>query len=186
MSENPKQLKLQLKRINLSIDLLKLLRILLIGIICVFGILNYVIKPLNIKGNSMYPTIESGDTGITSIISVYLGDINRFDILTVYSPNEDRNLTKRVIGLPNETIEYKNDVLYINGEYVSEEFLDKEYVASQTNDGERKFTEDFGPITLEDDEYFLIGDNRIISVDSRVIGPFKKEDILSKYFFKLY
>ena len=181
-----KKLPLQLKHINLSIDLLKLLRILLIGTTCLFIIFSYLIKPLNIQGNSMYPTIRSGDTGITSIFSVKVNKMNRFDIVSVYSPSEDRNLTKRIIGLPNETVEFKDDRLYINGKYTPQDFFDKAYVASQTNNGAHKFTEDYGPITLKADEYFICGDNRIISVDSRIIGPFKKENILSLYFFKLF
>lgn len=186
MSQTSKKLHQQIDRSKLYIVLLNLLRIALIGVIIIFTMLHYVVKPLHIKGNSMYPAIESGDTGITSIINVSMGDIKRFDIVTVYSPNEDRNLTKRIIGLPNETIEYKNDSLYINGEYVSEDFLDQDYVSTQTNDGKTYFTKDFGPIKLKEDEYFICGDNRIISVDSRILGPFKEEDILSIYFYKIY
>lgn len=79
----------------------------------------------------------------------------------------------------------KDDVLYINGEPQEEPYLNTSYVKSIRAQG-RKFTEDFGPITLKDDEYFVMGDNRVVSHDSRAVGPFHKEDIIGKNAYILY
>ena len=93
-------------------------------------------------------------------------------------PEKKEYLVKRVIGLPGETIEYRQDQLLVNGEAVAEDFFDQDYKRSQSANG--SFTQDFGPVTLADDEYFMLGDNRPYSSDSRWYGPFKKEQIKAK------
>ena len=77
-------------------------------------------------------------------------------------------IVKRVIGLPGETIEYKKGVLYINDEVVEEEFID---------DDVKELTGNVSKRTLADDEYFIMGDNRAHSTDSRFFGAVKKKEI---------
>ena len=140
-------------------------------LIC-FILVKFVMIPCQVEGKSMIPTLAEGDHCYSFIITRNIG-IHRFDICVVNVDDEDKLLVKRIIGLPNETIEFYDNKLYVNGEYVSENFL------HDTN------TKDF-EITLGDDEYFCMGDNRDISKDSRFYGPFKENDIVSTNIFVLY
>lgn len=112
----------------------------------------------------MDPTLNDKDIMLLDEISYRFSDIERFDIVVV--KEEDEYLIKRVIGLPGETVEYKNDKLYIDGKYVKEDFKHKE-------------TFDFST-TLGKDEYFIMGDNRTNSTDSRVFGPISRDKIMGK------
>lgn len=151
----------------------------LICFLVVYFLSNYVIRPVQVKGNSMYPTLKDNSIGFSNILGRKISSIERFDIVIVYLPEKNEYIVKRVIGLPNETVSYENGQLYINGQYVEEDFLDDSYVSTYNN----SFMSDVEPITLGDDEYFCLGDNRPHSSDSRVYGPFKKENILSKGVF---
>lgn len=117
----------------------------------------------------MYPTLHDGDKGFSFIITRNIS-INRFDICVIDPDDVDYLLVKRVIGLPNETIEYKDNKLYVNGEYIKEDFLSNAY------------TYDF-KVTLGEDEYYCLGDNRENSNDSRHYGAFSKDEIKSTKFF---
>lgn len=148
---------------------------LLSGVAIVLLLVNFVLRPCVVDGTSMAPTLSDGDRGLTFIITRNLG-IERFDICIIEAVDngKEKLLVKRCIGLPNETIEYKDNCLYINGEYVPEDFV---------NEGGK--TEDF-KIVLGDDEYFCLGDNRSVSKDSRYYGPFSSDNIKSTGFFTLY
>lgn len=156
------------RRRSFLIDLLKQI---LVAVVLFVILINYVMIPCLVDGSSMNPTLKEGDFGYSFIITRTI-KIRRFDIAVIQPENYDnRLLVKRVIGLPNETISYIDNRLYVNGEYVEEKFL-----------GQDVYTYDF-EITLSDDEYFLMGDNRTVSRDSRYFGPFSKKDILSTHLF---
>ena len=140
----------------------KIYKIIFIILCCV--ILHTAISEnfISISGNSMYPTLK--DKQVVRISKAK--EINRFDIV-IAKKTDNYLIVKRVIGLPNEKIEYKNNHLYINDEPVTEDFIDLYTVK----------TEDFTYV-LEEDEYFLLGDNREYSTDSREYGAFEKEKIL--------
>lgn len=137
-------------------------------------ITNFIVKPVQVYGSSMFPTLLDKEVGISNIIKRKVKGINRFDIVIIR--NGDEFLVKRVIGLPGETIEYRMEKLYVNGEFVEEPFLDTEY--AKNYDG--VFTERIQPVELGDDEYYCLGDNRPFSADSRFYGAFKGKDIVSK------
>ena len=119
-----------------------------------------VFYPIQIVGNSMFPTLKDGEIGICTRIS----NISRFDIVVV---NQDgKKIIKRVIGLPNETIEYKDNQLYINNSLVK----DSKKVG---------FTKDF-KVKLGSDEYFCMGDNREHSLDSRKYGGYSRKQIIGE------
>lgn len=124
----------------------------------------FVVSPIRVNGSSMNPTLNDKDIMLLDEISYRFSDIQRFDIVVV--KEEDEYLIKRVIGLPGEVVEYKNDKLYIDGKYVKEDFKHKE-------------TFDFST-TLGKDEYFIMGDNRTNSTDSRVFGPISRDKIMGK------
>lgn len=138
----------------------------IIIIIIVLLIKHYIITPIKVNGNSMNNTLKDKDIMILDKISYRFQEIKRFDIVVVKKGND--YLIKRVIGLPGETVEYKNNKLYINGKNIDEKFIHE-----KTNDFimEEK---------IPDDCYFVVGDNRPVSNDSRYIGVINKKDILGK------
>ena len=136
----------------------------------------FVFSPIKVNGTSMSPTLEDGDIMILNEIGYYLNGVNRFDIVVIDYNGE--KLIKRIIGLPGETIEYKNYDLYVNGEIVAENFKHKD-------------TADFSISELDaevipDDYYFVVGDNRINSKDSRMVGFIHKSKIMGKTNFVIY
>lgn len=139
----------------------------------------FLFTPIAVDGESMMPTLEDGDRMIVNKIGYKIGEPDRFDIVVFHAP-EQKNYIKRVIGLPGDTLEYKDDQLYINGEPIEEPYLDA-YKAQIT---EGTLTEDF---SLEDigvnteipEGYvFVMGDNRRYSKDSRHIGLIDQKEII--------
>lgn len=138
----------------------------IIIIVVVLLIKHYVITPIKVNGNSMNNTLKNKDIMILDKISYRFQEIERFDIVVIKKGND--YLIKRVIGMPGETVEYKNNKLYINGKNIDEKFIHE-----KTNDF---IMED----KIPDDCYFVVGDNRPVSNDSRYIGVINKKDILGK------
>ncbi len=154
-------------------------------VVCLI-VTHFIFMPVRVKGTSMYPTLYDQSIGFSNIIGRNISGLQRFDIVIIHIDEKDENLVKRVIGLPNETISYTKGVLYIDGRVVEEEFLDQNYVKQQLEFSYHDyFTDDF-TYTLSDDEYFCMGDNRLVSSDSRVYGPFSSDEIISKGVFIIY
>ena len=147
------------------------LAVIAIAVIVFYLISKFLAMPISVHGTSMENTIKENSAGLSFYYD--LDNIERFDIVVV-DTNQDKLLFKRVIGLPNETIEYKNNKLFVDGKEVKEEFLDTS-----------TYTGDYS-ISLKDNEYFCLGDNREVSNDSRYYGTFKKEDIVSSHVFLIY
>lgn len=144
-----------------------ILEVIIASVIIVFILIKFILMPVEVVGKSMLPTLYEGERGFSFVIAKSFG-LKRFDIVVVeYEP---KLIVKRLIGLPNETIEYKDNKLYIDGVYYEEPYLDN----AVTND----FVAELGP-----DEYFVLGDNREVSKDSRIDGPFKIEDIKASKIF---
>ena len=122
---------------------------------------------------------EAGTQRLRDIINKGVTEENLMDsVMDAFHSGYSSVKLYFMIGLPGETIEYRQDQLLVNGEAVAEDFFDQDYKRSQSANG--SFTQDFGPVTLADDEYFMLGDNRPYSSDSRWYGPFKKEQIKAK------
>jgi len=143
----------------------------IIVIMIVLAIKTFVVAPIRVNGPSMEDTLYNGDIMILDEISYKFNKIERFDIVVV--KYEKEYLIKRVIGLPGEKVEYKNNKLYINNKYVKEEFS-------------HEVTDDFKSITIPNNKYFVLGDNRINSTDSRIIGFISKNNIRGKTSLVLY
>lgn len=178
-------MKIETKKEILN-EVLYIFRTIVICSVAVFICVRLFFSPIHVDGTSMYPTLRDGDFGFSFVLTSLFDRYKRFDVVMIHSEKEGRNIVKRIIGLPGETIEYKNNQLYVDGKAVEEDFFDEEYISSQTYGGELDFTEDCGPYRLNADEYFLMGDNRNASKDSRDMGPFRSKDILSKYAFIVY
>ena len=135
----------------------------------------FLFAPIVVDGLSMMPTLHNGDRMIVS----KLGEPERFDIVVFHAP-EEKDYIKRVIGLPGDKVEYKNDTLYINGKAINEEYL-QEY-KDQFSDG--PLTEDFAlkdiidEETVPEGEIFVMGDNRRFSKDSRHIGTVSLDEVI--------
>ena len=113
-------------------------------------------------------------------------NLHRFDIVDVRSSALKEDVIKRVIGLPGEEISYKNDRLYINGQFVEEPFLKLPFMKKEQIQYDlTQYTKDFR-IKLRHDEYFVLGDNRPMSYDSRYFGPVHIEDIRAKNGYIIY
>lgn len=152
-----------------------------------------------VEGHSMDPTLKGGN----HLVAINYFTPERGDLVT--AKEDDRVIIKRVIGLPNDTIEFKNDKLYINGVEQDESYLNsfKEAFAEDrlheiysynqayqtrvaqmshftlNNEGRSEFK-----ITLKDNEYYLLGDNRPVSKDSREVGTFARNQITGKVIIK--
>lgn len=136
-------------------------------ILAIILIRSFIITPVRVNGTSMNETLQDGEIMILNKIDYKFNDIKRYDIVVVKT--EDSKIIKRVIGLPGETLKYENNILYINGQETEEPYLKEE-------------TEDFnitelGYNKIPSDCYFVMGDNRDNSSDSRIIGCIKKENI---------
>ena len=123
----------------------------------------------------MDDTLKDKQIMILNKISYKFTNPKRFDIIVI---NHEEDLIKRVIGLPGETLEYIDNILYINGKEVAEPFLKQE-------------TKDFnitelGYDKIPDNCYIALGDNRLLSLDSRYYGCFTKEEILGKTSLVIY
>lgn len=140
----------------------------------------YVIIPVRIKGSSMENTLNEGNIAFINAIGSHNGNVDRFDVVVLNCEQLDERIIKRVIGLPGDHIVYKDDQLFINGEYVEETFLDKKFIEdSKEKYGVSFFTYDF-EVTVGEDEIFAMGDNRLRSTDSRELGCFTFDDVIGK------
>lgn len=147
---------------------------------CVYLIPNYVLQRTIVEGKSMENTLFDGDHLYVEKISHRLGLLKRFDIIVFYPYGRDNDeyYVKRIIGLPGETVQIKSGKIYINGEVLKENY-GKDPILDPGRAAQ--------PITLGDDEYFVLGDNRNISKDSRYpsVGNVKRENIGGKVFFRV-
>ncbi len=137
----------------------------IIIILVVVLIRTFIVTPVQVEGTSMVPTLEDNEI---LILKKYDHSFERFDVV-VFNYNNDK-LIKRIIGLPGESVEYRDNKLYIDGEYVKEEF------SRNSNTLDFKL-EDIGLEKVPDDCYFVMGDNRNNSTDSRIIGVVNKTSI---------
>lgn len=168
-----------LGRVILS-NVLSLAKIVFVCIILVYFTFNYGVRPIRMNGNSMMPTLLDHEYAFSNAFAGHFLSIRRGDIVVAYEKTTKHdNVIKRVIGLPGETIYAKNDKVYVNGVELQEPYLDNDF-SYEIRSSDLQFTRDFGPVTLDEDEYWLMGDNRWVSKDSIDFGAFKRDDIKGK------
>lgn len=141
-------------------------------------VFKFVVSPVRVNGHSMDSTLHEGNIGLVNSWGVKEDHIERFDIVVAYSDTLDEKVIKRVIGLPGDTVEYMHDRLYINGTYYKEDFLDMEFVEASKKENESDFFTKSFEYQLGEGEFFLMGDNRLGSTDSRELGPFTIDNII--------
>ena len=138
-------------------------------IIIIILVRTFIVTPVRVSGNSMTPTLNDGEILVLNKLS----GINRYDIVVVSKSVANEEIIKRVIGLPGDSIEVNNGILYINDEEVEDI-----YGSGETND--------FKKVFLGKDEYWVMGDNRTVSFDSRSFGKISKKDIKGVTAFVLF
>lgn len=148
----------------------------LIVILLVVIVRTFIITPAVVDGNSMLPGLQDNNIIILNKLDYKLNDINRFDVVIVNYNGE--KLVKRIIGLPGEHVEYKDNNLYVNGFIISEDFNHE-----TTHDFK---LESIGYLSIPGDKYFVVGDNRNNSTDSRVLGLIDRNDILGSVSFRIF
>ena len=136
----------------------------IIIIIAALLIRTFIFTPVKVDGSSMVPTLHDGEI---LILKKYDKTYERFDIVVINYNGE--KLVKRIIGMPEENIKYKNNKLYVNGKKIEEPVELETANFSLINLGYNKIPEDY---------YLVLGDNRYNSTDSRTIGLISKDDIL--------
>ena len=164
--------------VNIVRDLLSLIIYIGIVILICFLIVTFVGRRTSVNGDSMNPTLESGDSVWVNMLGYKFSDPERYDII-VFPYEENVHYIKRIIGLPGETVQItKNGEILINGKVLQEpKQFDRMTSAGVASE----------PITLASDEYFVLGDNRTNSRDSRYpdVGNIKRDKIIGKAVFRL-
>lgn len=158
-----------------------LMTILLI-VLSVYLLRTFVLTPISIDGSSMEPTLHNRDFLMMEQVSYYFNEPERFDIV-VFNATKQKDYIKRIIGLPGEAIEYRDNQLFVNNQKVEEYFLRD--VNQYTNDFTIEDIEQ-GHQTIPDGFYLVLGDNRTNSTDSRTIGLVAKEKITGRAFLRYW
>lgn len=159
----------------------------LIAIVIAFVVRQFLISPVTVKGESMEPTYHDNDR----IMIWKPGSIDRDDVIVFQSPVEDDHYIKRVIGLPGDTVKVENEKLYVNDKEVKETYIEEAATTYEEEVGDQ-YTVDFtmqevtGEKTVPKDSYFVLGDNRPNSSDSRMYGFIKRDTIDGKVLFRYY
>lgn len=142
----------------------------------------FILQPNQIKGASMEPTFYNGNYIFTSKITYKLRQPHRGDIVVFHSPkNRDIEFIKRVIGLSGDTILVENNEVYVNGVLLKEK-----YISSKTTLIPGSFVQDGIPIEVPKGQYFVMGDNRPRSSDSREFGTIAKDSIVGHVFYRYF
>ncbi|MFP3392880.1 signal peptidase I [Brevibacillus sp. SIMBA_040] len=155
-----------------------------IAIILAFLIRTFLFAPFIVEGESMETTLHNSEKLVVNKAIYYLQDPKPGDII-VFHAEQKRDYIKRVIAVAGDTVEVKNDELYVNGKLVEEPYLaqHKEQAKAQ---GEPFFTNDFPPVQIPAEHIFVMGDNRLNSHDSRAIGPVAVSTVVGRAEFTFW
>ncbi len=162
---------------NILREILGWVRDIAIAVIFVFLIFNFVGQKTNVVGKSMEPTLFDGDQLVIDKLSYRFGEVERFDII-VFPYEPKLYYIKRVIALPGETVSIVDGEVLVNNEVIDDEF-GFDIIMNYGNNL---------PLTVPEDEYFVMGDNRNKSSDSRYtdVGTIDKDDIIGKAIVRIW
>ncbi|MCE4956811.1 signal peptidase I [Macrococcoides caseolyticum] len=157
-----------------------------IAVVLVLVVRTFFFSQYQISGDSMAPTFENKERVIINKMSTWTNQLHHGDII-VFHANEEKDYIKRLIGLPGDKVEYKNDILYINGKAIKENYL----ISNKQLSGPNQLTEDFsvkmlansgGSDVIPDGKFLVLGDNRAISLDSRrqEVGLIDSKSVVGK------
>jgi signal peptidase I len=146
-------------------------------VIAVFLLVYFVGQAVRVKGPSMQPLLDDGERIVVDKISYRLREIRRGDIVVFWFPRDPNvSFIKRVTALPGDTLEIRRGVLYLNGERTREDFVRSTFRDNET----------LGPIVVQAGHYFVLGDHRNGSNDSRNWGEVPKKYIYGRAFFRFW
>lgn len=183
IKEDKKEARIvEVKEQNMFLRFLREVWIYLVIIVVILGLKVYVVSPIRVNGRSMVDTLQDQDIMILNKIVYKFSDIQRFDIVVIkgreINGKKEEDLIKRVIGLPGEHIAYKGNKLYVNGKEIPENFSH-----NKTDDFD---IDELESHTVPKDTYFVLGDNRAGSLDSRVLGFIHKDIIMGRAKFTVF
>ncbi len=152
-----------------------------IGIIIFAFIRTFFFSNYIVEGQSMMPTLQEGNKLVVNKLGYQVGELHRFDVI-VFHANEKEDFVKRIIGLPGDKIEYRNDHLYINGHKFAEPFLEqyKQKSPGVKLTGDFSLKEITGENKVPEGKVFVLGDNRLGSWDSRHFGFISDHQVVGK------
>jgi signal peptidase I len=158
-------------------------RIAIIALVFAIAVRVFIFQPFLVRGASMEPNFHNGDYLIVDEISYRFHQPQRGDVIVLRYPNDvSQRYIKRIVGLPGETVEIQNGKVMIaqsSGEDAPVTQLDEKYLPSEITSG-------FAKVTLRGAEYFVLGDNRPYSSDSRAWGTLPAKDIIGKVFLRVF
>lgn len=159
----------------------EILKIVIIALLIVVPIRYFIFQPFLVRGASMEPNFENGDYLIIDEISYRFSEPQRGEVVVFKYPNiPSQRYIKRIVGLPGETVEIKDDKVIIYEEETTQVLNESSYLSENTKTlGDIK-------TTLEENQYFVLGDNRIASSDSRRWGPLSQGDIIGRVVFRAW
>ena len=168
---------------NFFLFVWEIIKITALALLIILPIRYFIAQPFFVKGASMEHTFEDGDYLIINEIGLYFSEPKRGDVVVFRYPEDPKQyFIKRVIGLPNETVEINGNKVKIfrGGGFAAITLEESGYLDSgQVTEGELK-------IQLGEDEYFVMGDNRLHSSDSRRWGPLERRFIVGKVFIRAW
>lgn len=171
------------KEKSLTYEILTFIRDLVIILIVFWFITTFIGEKTSVLGDSMEPHIHDGDAILLSKVNYYFNDPQRYDIIVFPYNNGEANYIKRIIGLPGETIDLRAEGDYYKV-YINDQPLEEKYGIEEIRViGNQSF-----PLTIPTNEYFVMGDNRNDSSDSRYqdVGTVNEEDILGKAWLRIW
>ncbi|HFI0240315.1 TPA: signal peptidase I [Streptococcus suis] len=179
---------------------------LILFMLAIFASRYFLWDPVSVDGHSMDPTLQHQE----KLVMFKTTSIDRFDIVVASETDSDgkeKLIVKRVVGMPGDTIRYENDVLYINDQEVDEPYLDEYLTAFQKDklqeeyaynkqfqavaQAAQAFTQDANrsinfSVTVPEGQYYLLGDDRLVSLDSRNVGTFARDKIKGEVVFRFW
>lgn len=165
-------------------ELLDWLKYILLAILVGLLLVIFVVQRNFVVGNSMLPTLEADDQLLVEKVSKWFGGIGRGDIVTIDSHelprrDDEPNIIKRVIGIPGDKVEIAAGQVYLN-----DQLLDEPYLAADTVT--RSHNQAYSLVILAENEYYVLGDNRDGSLDSRSFGPVPQNGIIGEVLLRFY
>jgi len=157
------------------------LKAIMIGIVIFAFIRTFFFSNYVVEGESMMPTLQDGNKLVVNKIGYRIGELNRFDVI-VFHANKEEDYVKRVIGIPGDRVEYRDDILYINGTKYEESYLEKyrkEAFGGRLT-GDFTLNELTGEEVVPEGHIFVLGDNRLGSRDSREFGFVSIDQVVGK------
>lgn len=149
-------------------------RDLLLAVGLALVIIVFLYQPVKVEGTSMAPLLTDQERIFINKFVYRIGPIERGDVVVFWYPlDRSKSFIKRIIGLPGETVEIRQGLVYVNGTQLVEPYVPEQYEDAT----------DYGPVRVPPDQYFVMGDHRISSNDSRVFGPVARRHIYGRAVF---